>query len=56
MCPNDEEQFTPDPETVPYLTADLLAEEKANGHFCKPSENKETAEDKEVENKHQECY
>ena len=55
-CPNDEEQFAPDPDTVPYLTSALLAEEKVNCNFCKPPENKETPECKQVENKHQERY
>ena len=56
VSPDNEELFAPDPETVPYLTAALLAEEKANDHFCKATEEKETTEDEGVENKHQERY
>ena len=50
VSPDNEELFAPDPETVPYLTAALLAEEKANDHFCKATEEKETTEDEGVEN------
>ena len=56
VCPNDEEQFASDPDTIPYHTAALLGEEKANDHFCKPPQNKKMSEGKQVENKHQECY
>ena len=56
--PSDEEVFAPVPDTEPYLTEEVLAEEEAADVYVSTPESEESAKNdaKTVETRHQSKY
>ena len=56
QVPNDEEQFAPDPATVPFLTNELLKVEKETDVFVDAEVPAEEKEEESMELSHKTCY